>query len=203
VQGPAIGEISWEKLKGKVVVLEFWDTHCAPCIAAIPHLNELVDKFSSEPVVFLGISDDNKDYLNAFLKRKHIKGWLALDQPFGPTKTAFGVVGIPHTVIIDPAGKIAAITDPWNLDAPHLKEVLEGKPSSLPVFEPYSPGADQDAAVVSNSPSITVQVSIQGPFPQPKGAFNFVGWEKPEYKFMAQKAFLRNVLSAFLASVPT
>jgi len=45
VQGPAIGEITWHKLKGKVVVLEFWNTRCAPCIQAIPHLNELADEF--------------------------------------------------------------------------------------------------------------------------------------------------------------
>ena len=198
VQGPAIGEISWDKLKGKVVVLEFWDTRCVPCIKAIPHLNELVNEFSSRPVVFLGISEDNKDHLKAFLKRTPIQGWLALDQPFNPTRTGFDVVGVPHTVIIDSTGKIAAITYPGKLDAAHLAEILAGKPSSLPAFEPDLTDADQDTVAVTNLPPTTIQVSIQGPFPQPKnGAFNSLSWEQPEYRFTARKAFLRDVLSSF------
>ena len=35
IQGPSPNEIRWNKLKGKVVVLEFWQTACAPCIEAI------------------------------------------------------------------------------------------------------------------------------------------------------------------------
>src|ERR1035438_8417675 len=57
IQGPSPNEIRWDKLKGKVVVLEFWQTACAPCIEAIPHLNELVGQFSNR-VVFISISDD-------------------------------------------------------------------------------------------------------------------------------------------------
>ena len=198
VQGPAIGEISWDKLKGKVVVLEFWHTRCVACIKAIPHLNELVDAFSSKPVVFLGVSEDNKDHLKAFLKRTPVKGWLALDQPFNPTKTGFDLGGVPRTVIIDSTGRIAAITYPGELDAAHLAEILEGKPSSLPAFKPYVTDAGQDTNAVTNLPPTTVQVSIQGPFPQPKeGAFDVLSWEQPEYRFTAQKAFLRDVLWYF------
>src|SRR5437667_12393814 len=81
VQGPTIENVTWEKLKGKVVVLEFWNTACGPCIQAIPHMNELVTQFSYRPVVFLCVSDDNQDHLKKFLGRKPIKGWVALDAP--------------------------------------------------------------------------------------------------------------------------
>lgn len=197
IQGPVLGKINWQNLKGKVVVLEFWNTRCGPCIQAIPHWNDLVDKFSSKSVVFLGISDDNKDFLNGFLKRKPIKGWLALDQAFSPTRTAFDVIGIPHTVIVDAAGKIAAITHPANLDALHLDEILEDKPSSLPPFEPYLLDADQNPVAVSLVSPTSVHVSIEGPYPQPKGPFNSLGWEKPDIRFKAQKAYPRDVLSSF------
>ena len=68
VQGPSVGSVTWEKLRGKVVVLEFWNTACSPCVQAIPHLNELVEQFNPKPVVFLSLSDDNPDYLKQFLK---------------------------------------------------------------------------------------------------------------------------------------
>src|SRR5262249_33930918 len=45
LQAPAGTEATWASLKGKVVVLEFWATWCGPCIAAIPHLNEMADQF--------------------------------------------------------------------------------------------------------------------------------------------------------------
>lgn len=202
VQGPAIEGITWQELRGKVVVLEFWNTRCVPCIQAIPHFNELVDKFSSKPVVFLGISDDNKDSLDAFLKRKPIKGWLVLDQAFNPTRTAFDVIGIPHTVIVDAAGKIAAITHPAKLDAAHLQEILEGKPSTLPALEPYLLAVDEETVAASIAPPTSIEVAIQGPFPQPDGAFNSRGWEKPDYRFRAEKAFVRDVLSGFFDVSP-
>lgn len=37
------GEKTLSALKGKVIVLEFWATWCGPCVAAIPHLNQLHD----------------------------------------------------------------------------------------------------------------------------------------------------------------
>ena len=41
---------SLAELRGKVVVLEFWATWYAPCIRAIPHLNELSEKLADQPV---------------------------------------------------------------------------------------------------------------------------------------------------------
>jgi thiol-disulfide isomerase/thioredoxin len=53
MQGPPTQDLSWDKLKGKVVVLEFWATWCGPCIKAMPHLNDLVEQFKNKPVVFI------------------------------------------------------------------------------------------------------------------------------------------------------
>jgi uncharacterized protein (TIGR03435 family) len=209
IQGPSPNEIRWDKLKGKVVVLEFWQTACAPCIEAIPHLNELVEQFSNR-VVFISISDDNGDYLKKFLKRKPIKSWVVLDGLLNPTRTAFDVQGIPHTVIVDASGKIAAITYPAELQAKHLEEILAGKPCSLPPPQLNSPDERNVVAVTNHAIAVTnpaptaVEISIKGPLPKPeRGAFNFRSWHRAEYPdFEAKKAGLADVIPEFFGVSP-
>lgn len=202
VQGPSPEEISWDKLKGKVVVLEFWNTACAPCVEAIPHLNELVEQFSNR-VVFISISDDNADYLKKFLKRRPIKSWLVLDGLLNPTRMAYDVEAIPHTVIVDASGKIAALTHPAALQPKNLEEILAGKPCSLPAPQSYSPD-DTDVVAVTNPAPTKVEILIKGPFPQPDGAFDSRGWNrlKSFSDFEAKKAFLADVISAFFETSP-
>ncbi len=158
IQGPVPKEISWDKLKGKVVVLEFWATWCGPCVAAIPHLNTLVEQFHDKPVVFLSVSSEEAGFVRNYLKLRPIKGWVALDDEEG-LKNAFHVQGIPHTVIVDAGGRIAAITHPAKLEASHLEEVLNGQKCSLPdspVFNSRSTVAD----VVPTDPPPQFEISI-------------------------------------------
>ena len=201
-QGPDLKDVTWEKLKGKVVVLEFWDTACVPCVQAIPHLNDLVEQFQGKPVVFLSVSDDNPDHLKQFLEKSPIKSWLAIDAPFSPTRQAFGVTGIPTTFLITPSGKIAAITHPAKLESKHLEELLAGDPSSLPQpqlkrDENLRPAQADDVA--SNQPPTQVAVSIRGPLPLPKhgGAFNFRNWNGSHTIFEARKAYIQDSLATF------
>lgn len=48
-----------EELAGKVVLLDFWGTWCAPCVAAIPHLKRLSRRSEKSPFVLLSISNDS------------------------------------------------------------------------------------------------------------------------------------------------
>ena len=48
-------DLDLEKLKGKIVVLDFWATWCGPCIAAIPHTNEMMQKYADKGVVIIGV----------------------------------------------------------------------------------------------------------------------------------------------------
>jgi thiol-disulfide isomerase/thioredoxin len=61
-----LAEMSWtdsndrvqkiSDLKGKVVILDFWATYCAPCREAIPHLNSLVAKYGQEKLLIVGLN---------------------------------------------------------------------------------------------------------------------------------------------------
>jgi uncharacterized protein (TIGR03435 family) len=130
LQAPSGAEPSWNALKGKVVVLEFWATWCGPCVAAIPHLNELADKLKDEPIQFIAITAEDEKVVGPFLRRKPIHAWVGLDTD----KSMFddyGVTSIPHTVIVDQKGMIAAITHPTFLTEGLLREVLAGKKVTL------------------------------------------------------------------------
>ena len=205
LRGPALEEVQWEKMAGKVVVLEFWDTQCEPCVAAIPHLNKLVEEFRQKPVVFLSVSGGNEDRVRNFLKRCPISGWVALDAPLIPTQSAFDVHGIPHTVIVNAAGRIAAITYPATLEARHLEEILAGKPCSL--AQPQPPSTNNVTEVVSpvkfakERPPL-IEVSIRGPVAKPEGAFGFTRWKKSGFEFVAEKAGLKGVLAAYFRISP-
>jgi len=126
LQGPGGAQPDWTALKGKVVVLEFWATWCGPCVAAMPHLNELADKFKDQPVKFIAITDQEEKVVVPFLRKKPIQAWIGLDTDKSMFK-AYGVTGIPHTVVVDQDGRIAVITHPTSLTEEHLTDLLAGK----------------------------------------------------------------------------
>jgi len=161
LQAPPGTRASWASLKGKVVILEFWATWCGPCIAAIPHLNEMADQFKDQPVQFIAITDEKDTVVAPFLKKKPMHAWVGLDTDRSMFKD-YGIAGIPHTVVVDREGRIVAITHPSSLTAQHLKEVLAGKKLAL-----AQPGngkgirADQVPADARHEPEPLFQVLIR------------------------------------------
>ena len=125
-QAPGEAKADWSSLKGKVVVLDFWATWCAPCIATMPHLINLVEKFKAKPIQFIAVTDENESTVTDFLKQRTLKAWVGLDTDRSAFE-AYGVRGIPYTVIVDRDGKIATITRPKNLTETMLSEILAGR----------------------------------------------------------------------------
>ena len=52
----SIESLTWEKLRGNVVIVDFWATWCIPCIETIPHINGLVEKYKDKPVTFISMA---------------------------------------------------------------------------------------------------------------------------------------------------
>ena len=125
------GEKSLSALKGKVVVLEFWATWCAPCVAEIPHLNQLSEEFRDKQVQFISVTDEGEDVIAPFLKRQEMKSWIGLDTDRSAFE-AYGVKGIPRTFLIDQKGIIAAALHPAGLSSGMIEKVIAGKKIERP-----------------------------------------------------------------------
>jgi thiol-disulfide isomerase/thioredoxin len=97
--------LTLDALKGKIVVLDFWATWCGPCIASIPHTNELAKKYAGD-VVFLGVCHQRGgEKMAETVKEKGIEYPVALD-PNNATIKAYAVNSYPDYYILDRNGKL-------------------------------------------------------------------------------------------------
>jgi thiol-disulfide isomerase/thioredoxin len=97
--------LSLESLRGKVVLLDFWTTWCAPCLAYLPDVEKLSAEFEGDLVV-IGVNADNADQskqVREILTAKKIHFTQVAD-PQGTVRKAFRVGGFPSYVLIDRQG---------------------------------------------------------------------------------------------------
>ena len=99
-------QVSPRNFGGKVLVLNFWASWCAPCVEEAPSLNEFAKTFKNAGVVVLGVSVDRNEqaYLN-FVKRFDVSYPTARD-PQENLSYRYGTYKIPESYIIDRNGKV-------------------------------------------------------------------------------------------------
>ena len=91
---------------GKVLVLNFWASWCAPCVEEAPSLNEFAKTLKDSGVVVLGVSvDRNEQLFQNFVKRFGVLYPNARD-PEQNLSYRYGTYKIPESYIIDRNGKI-------------------------------------------------------------------------------------------------
>ena len=127
LQAPADAKTDWSSLRGKVVVLEFWATWCAPCVAEIPVMNSLIASTDLSKVQFISVDDEDPAVVGNFLKKHPILGWIGIDNS-GKLFDRFGVNARPTTMVIDSRGHVVNTTvRPEELRAEDLAALAAGK----------------------------------------------------------------------------
>lgn len=91
---------------GRVLVLNFWATWCAPCVEEVPSLSEFQKRMAASGVVVVGVSvDKNPNLYGQFLKRFSPAFQTARDPDEG-IANSYGTYKYPETYIIDRTGKV-------------------------------------------------------------------------------------------------
>jgi cytochrome c biogenesis protein CcmG/thiol:disulfide interchange protein DsbE len=96
--------IHLSQFRGKLVILNFWATWCAPCIDELPSLQELQKQRPDIQVLAVSIDDDPAAY-SAFLKQYDINLLAVRDGSQG-ANLKFGSVRVPETFVLDRSGVV-------------------------------------------------------------------------------------------------
>jgi peroxiredoxin len=100
------GELHLADYRGQVVLLDFWASWCAPCIAAMPGLSRLHDRFAARGLVLVGVNlAENRQAVEAFARRARIRYPIALDLD-SRIANAYRVSTIPQVLVLDRDGVI-------------------------------------------------------------------------------------------------
>ena len=101
------------QLRGRVILVDFWATWCAPCLSELPRLKALRSRYTREDFEILGVSLDatSRRSFVSWLNRNRIDWPQVLERGGydGSVPRLFKVDRLPRTIVIGRDGRIAAV----------------------------------------------------------------------------------------------
>ncbi len=101
--------VALDKLRGKVVYVDFWASWCGPCRRSFPWMNEMQQKYGARGLVVVGVNVDKKrGDADRFLAQIPANFTVVFDEA-GITPSAYGVKGMPSSYVIDARGNVTFV----------------------------------------------------------------------------------------------
>ena len=99
--------INLRNFESKIVLLDFWEYWCGPCIQSLPKIQSLANSYSSKGLLTIGITTDNIDKSQKLITKEGIT--FMQTQGNSDIKTTFRLKSVPLYVLIDRQGIIRSI----------------------------------------------------------------------------------------------
>ena len=175
-------ELSLEKYKGQVVLLDFWATWCGPCIAELPNVKKTYQKYKDQKFQIIGISlDRSQKPLEAFIEKEEL-GWVHYWDQGRQIANQYKVTGIPSMFLLDGQGVIRKaglrghalgiavaelveenLTNPGG--TPKITPESDSPPKSIPATKLIKPKSNPQIEPAPQSTKIKVEDWIGKPAP--------------------------------------
>jgi thiol-disulfide isomerase/thioredoxin len=111
--------------KGKILLVDFWASWCAPCRLAFPALKDIAEKYKDKGVLVIGVSlDEEKADMDAFVRKTSPSFTIVRDEK-ATLAERLDVQIMPSTYVVDGDGKIAAIHTGFEGEASVKKYIAE------------------------------------------------------------------------------
>ncbi len=98
-------QIQLADLRGRWVVLNFWATWCAPCVAELPLLQQLAERHADQLTVLAINMREEEAEVRAFVAQHNLSLPVLLE-PDDQTLIEYGVQGLPLSIVVSPDGEV-------------------------------------------------------------------------------------------------
>jgi thioredoxin-like negative regulator of GroEL len=100
-------------VQGKVLLLDFWGTWCAPCVAAVPSLRSLARRMEKDPFVLVSVSTDIHEATLREFVAKHQMSWPQVWDKQHAFSRKCKVEGYPTYMLVSHEGEIVYLVRGW------------------------------------------------------------------------------------------
>jgi thiol-disulfide isomerase/thioredoxin len=95
--------------RDRVVILDFWASWCAPCMAMMPRIQALVGDQDPEKVLLISVNlEETAQHISGVMERQQLTSTVVMDVD-SAAATKFNVKSMPQWFVVDREGKIAAM----------------------------------------------------------------------------------------------